>query len=49
VAPLSKLKGMLGVGNGATNIVVGGSFKLKGSDLQLVIERENKRQTRTRG
>lgn len=47
IAPLSKLKGMLG--EGGSNVTVNGVWTLKGSDLQLVLENTQKRSKRTRG
>jgi len=47
IAPLSKLKGMLG--DGGSNLTVNGVWTLRGSDLQLVLENTQKRSKRTRG
>ena len=49
VAPLSKLKNILGnTGNAGVQIVESGRFVLSGADLKLVLDREMKRQNRTR-
>jgi hypothetical protein len=46
IAPLSKLKGMLGNNNNANNVQVGGSFELRGQDLIVALERANSTRNR---
>ena len=46
IAPLSKLKGMLGNNNNASNVQVGGSFELRGQDLIVALERANSTRNR---
>ena len=46
IAPLSKLKGMLGNNNKASNVQVGGSFELRGQDLIVALERANSTRNR---
>ncbi|RLA19927.1 MAG: phage tail tape measure protein [Gammaproteobacteria bacterium] len=41
IAPLDKLKGLIGGGNG--NVHVTGNFKIDGRDLRLVLDREGQR------
>jgi TP901 family phage tail tape measure protein len=46
IAPLSKLKGMLGNNNNPSNVQVGGSFELRGQDLIVALERANSTRNR---
>ena len=43
VAPLSKLRNMMGVNSKEFNINIGGVFRIKGSDLELALSKNNMR------
>jgi TP901 family phage tail tape measure protein len=46
IAPLDKLKGLMGTANQTANVQVGGEVKLRGSDLIVAIDRANKNRNR---
>ena len=46
IAPLDKLKGLLGSANQTANVQVGGEVKLRGSDLIVAFDRANKNRNR---
>lgn len=48
IAPLNKLKEMIEPAGGSTIVTLGGGFKLTGSDLQLVLDRNTTRSKRVK-
>lgn len=46
IAPLDKLKGLMGTQNQVANVQVGGEVKLRGSDLIVAFDRANKNRNR---
>jgi hypothetical protein len=46
IAPLDKLKGLMGTANQTANVQVGGEVKLRGSDLIVAFDRANKNRNR---